>query len=112
MNFDDFQETSASTAHWRDGQDEQYKQMYLCLGLAGETGELIEKVKKMIRNDDGVLSDETRKLIKLEVGDVLWYLSQLSRELDISFQDAAQANIEKLADRRTRGVIRSAGDMR
>ena len=86
--------------------------MYSCMGLAGETGELIEKIKKVMRNDNGQISDEKRELIKLEIGDVLWYLSQVARFCDIAFDDAAKANVEKLADRRARGVIRSEGDAR
>lgn len=82
------------------------------MGLAGETGELIEKVKKVIRNDKSVLTSEKRELIKLEIGDVLWYLSQLARTMDISFGDAAEANIKKLADRAERDVIKSEGDTR
>ena len=58
------------------------------------------------------MTDETRELLKLEIGDVLWYLSQLSRVLGYSFEETAQANITKLMDRRERGVIKSSGDTR
>ena len=86
--------------------------MYSCMGLAGETGEVIEKVKKVMRNNGGEMSEEQREAIKQEIGDVLWYLSQVARFCDIAFDDAAKANVEKLADRRARGVIRSEGDAR
>jgi NTP pyrophosphatase (non-canonical NTP hydrolase) len=58
------------------------------------------------------LSDEKRELLKLEVGDVLWYLAQLSRVLGFSLEGAAQANLVKIMDRRARGVIKSSGDTR
>lgn len=86
--------------------------MYLALGICGESGEIAEKIKKMIRNDEGIITDETRELLKLEIGDVLWYLSQLSRVLGFTFDEAAQANITKIMDRRARGVIKSSGDTR
>ena len=111
MNFDDYQKLSDRTADF-SGRPGDYPLMYCSMGLAGETGELIEKIKKVVRNDNGELSAEKRELIKLEIGDVLWYLSQIARITDISFQDAAEANVKKLADRRERGVIRSEGDTR
>ena len=111
MNFDEYQKQATSTAQFRDTSDE-YKLMYSCMGLAGESGELIEKIKKVIRNDGGAISEEKREAIKLEIGDVLWYLSQIARLCDISFDDAAEANVKKLADRRARGVIKSEGDTR
>ena len=111
MNFDEYQKLSNRTADFT-GRPGDYPLMYSCMGLAGETGELIEKIKKVMRNDNGQISDEKRELIKLEIGDVLWYLSQVARFCDIAFDDAAKANVEKLADRRARGVIRSEGDAR
>ncbi len=86
--------------------------MYLTIGVAGETGEIAEKVKKILRNDDGVISEEMREALKHEVGDVLWYLSQFSRLLGFSFSEAAEANLKKIADRRARNVIKSTGDNR
>lgn len=86
--------------------------MFLCLGLAGESGEVIEKIKKIIRNDKGVVSSEKREELKREIGDVLWYLSQLAKQLDIPLNEVAKANIAKLADRQARDVIKSEGDNR
>ncbi len=92
--------------------DPNYALMYFCLGLAGETGEVIEKVKKVIRNHQGELTEEKKLLIKHEIGDVLWYLSQTARMCDILLDDAATANIEKLESRAERDVIKSEGDTR
>ena len=112
MNFDEYQKLASRTAQFREGTSDEYKLMYTCLGLAGEAGELIEKIKKVIRNHDGNMTEESRSLIRLEIGDVLWYLSQVSRFCDVSFQEAADANIKKLSDRHARGVIRGEGDTR
>lgn len=111
MEFAEYQKKASTTATFT-GKQEEHQLMYLTLGVCGEAGEIAEKIKKMIRNDEGVLTDETRALLKLEIGDVLWYLSQLSRVLGFTLDDAAQANITKIMDRRARGVIKSSGDTR
>ena len=111
MNLNDYQEQAARTAHFGEKSDD-YKLMYVCLGLAGESGELIEKIKKVMRNDGGAISEEKREGIKAELGDVLWYLSQIARLSGIKMDDVAEFNIAKLADRAKRGVIKSEGDTR
>jgi NTP pyrophosphatase (non-canonical NTP hydrolase) len=111
MDFNEYQTLAARTGDFGD-KDETYVRMYLCMGLAGESGEVVEKMKHVIRDQGGELSDEKRELIKKEIGDVLWYLSQISRVLGIPFQDAAELNIKKLADRAARGVIKAEGDNR
>jgi len=111
MEFNEYQKRASTTADFT-GRPGEYPLMYSCMGLAGETGEVIEKVKKVIRNNGGKMSEVEREAIKQEIGDVLWYLSQVARFCDIAFDDAAKANVEKLADRRARGMIRSEGDAR
>lgn len=111
MDFDEYQTLAKRTANFA-GKTDEYALMYLCLGLAGETGEVIEKMKKVVRNDGGVVSDEKREDIKRELGDVLWYASQLADRLGIPFNTVAEANITKLADRAARHVIASEGDTR
>src|SRR3989344_4682378 len=111
MEFNEYQDLASRTADFKDRSPE-YKIMYSCMGLAGEAGEVIEKVKKVIRNNGGKMSKEQREAIKQEIGDVLWYLSQVARFCDILLDDAARAIVEKLAGRRARGVIRSEGDAR
>ena len=111
MEFNEYQKRASTTADFT-GRPGEYPLMYSCMGLAGETGEVIEKVKKVMRNNGGKMTEEQREAIKQEIGDVLWYLSQVARFCDIAFDDAAKANVEKLADRRARGVIRSEGDAR
>lgn len=86
--------------------------VYPTLGLVGEAGEVAEKIKKLFRNDNGVLTDTHREELKKELGDVLWYLAALSRELGFTLDDVAEANIAKLRSRAERGVIKSSGDNR
>jgi len=109
MEFNEYQKESKKTAQYRDNMPHL---AYIALGLAGEAGEVVEKTKKVMRNDDGNISAEKRDDFKKELGDVLWYLSQFATELDISFDDVAKANIKKLSSRMDRGVIRSEGDNR
>ena len=93
--------------------------IYPALGLVDEAGEVAGKVKKIlrdkigqIRNDDGVIDPEITDMITKELGDVLWYVSQLAREFEIKLQDVANANVEKILSRQERGVIQGSGDNR
>lgn len=109
MNLNEYQEKARETALYPDAGKNF---VYPTLGLVGEAGEVAEKIKKVIRNDGGVMSDERRGEIKKELGDVLWYLAQLSTELGYTLEEVAQGNIEKLASRKERGVLHSEGDNR
>jgi len=111
MDLNEYQKLATRTASFGD-KKEIDQIVYLALGVAGEGGEVAEKIKKVLRNDDGVISDEKKLEIKKELGDVLWYLSQMARVLGFTFEDVAQTNINKLADRAARGVIKSEGDNR
>lgn len=111
MDFPEYQKKASETGVY-DRDDKKYSLMYLSMGLAGESGEVIEKLKKVVRNDGGAVSDEKREDLKKELGDVLWYLSELATVLNVSLEDVAKKNIEKLHDRAERGVIKSEGDTR
>ena len=86
--------------------------IYPTLGLCGEAGEVADKVKKVIRDRGGSFSPEVIEALKLELGDVLWYVAQLSTELGLDLADVATANLEKLASRAARNVISGDGDQR
>ena len=86
--------------------------IYPTLGLSGEAGEVADKVKKVLRDKGGVFDEATRESIKLELGDVLWYISQLSSELGYQLDEVARANLEKLKSRAFRGKISGDGDIR
>lgn len=86
--------------------------VYPTLGLANETGELAGKIKKIFRDKAGVISEADREALKGELGDILWYLTQICTELDLSLEEVANANLEKLFSRLERGLIQGEGDQR
>lgn len=109
MNFNDYQTLSRRTALYKDKGSNF---VYPTLGLAGETGEVAEKVKKILRDKDGVADEATKDSLKKELGDVLWYLAQLATEFGLSLDDIADANLKKLSSRMERGKIGGDGDER
>jgi NTP pyrophosphatase (non-canonical NTP hydrolase) len=86
--------------------------VYPTLGLVNEAGEVAGKIKKIFRDRDGLISEEDRQALKQELGDVLWYLTQICTELDLSLEEVAEANLTKLFSRLERGKIRGDGDYR
>lgn len=113
MTFDDYQQRAISTDVY-GGQGDIMSIAFInkVLGLVGEAGEVAEKVKKLQRNQEGQLSAKDREELLKELGDVLWYLSAITHYLGGSLDKVAQSNIDKLFDRKTRGVIKSQGDNR
>ncbi len=110
MELNEYQKEALKTAKY----PEKYRIIYPALGMGDEVGEVLGKIKKWLRGDDGVeeITTERKEALKLEMGDVLWYLSSLARDLDFSLDEIAKANIEKLKSRSDRGVIKGSGDYR
>ena len=109
MDFKEYDDAAEVTAVY---PNQGNNPIYPTLGLVGEAGEIAEKVKKMIRDDAGVLTEQRRQMLIKELGDVLWYLSALSRELGTSLEVVARTNIEKLQKRMDRNKIHGDGDNR
>lgn len=109
MTFEEYQKKSRETAIY---PDKGKNFIYPTLGLAGEAGEIAEKIKKVLRDKNGVIDEETRKEISKELGDVLWYLSQLATEVELSLEEIAALNISKLQSRKDRGQLHGTGDNR
>lgn len=86
--------------------------VYPTLGLTNEAGEVAGKVKKIFRDRGGVVTDADRQALKLELGDVLWYLAELCTQLGIDLEDVAAANLDKIQDRVARGTMAGDGDYR
>lgn len=86
--------------------------VYPTMGLVNEAGELAGKVKKIFRDKGGMIGEAEREALKHELGDVLWYLTQICTELDLTLEEVAQANLEKLFSRLERNQIRGDGDNR
>lgn len=108
MHFQEYQKKASSTAIY----PEHLKVLYPVIGLAGEVGEVSEKIKKVFRDKNGEFSEEAKEEIQKELGDVLWYLAAISSDLEISLGEAATQNIEKLFSRKERGVLQGSGDNR
>ncbi len=109
MNFSDYQQKAKQTAKYPViGQGV----IYPTLGLTNEAGEVAGKIKKIFRDKDGIISETDREALKSELGDVLWYLSQVATELGLSLDEIAEHNIHKLLDRQARGKIQGDGDNR
>ncbi len=109
MNLNQYQDKARETAFYPNVGDNP---IYPTLGLAGEAGEVADKVKKVIRDNNGEFDKESRIAIMLELGDVLWYIAQLSSELDFKLEEVAKNNIDKLSSRAKRGSISGEGDLR
>jgi NTP pyrophosphatase (non-canonical NTP hydrolase) len=109
MDFNEYQTKSRKTAKY---PAIGHPVIYPALGLVNEAGEVAGKIKKVFRDKDGQISEETRQALKAELGDVLWYVAQVATELDVSLEEIAEYNIAKLYDRLARGKIQGDGDNR
>jgi NTP pyrophosphatase (non-canonical NTP hydrolase) len=109
MDFKEYQKKSRKTAIYPNAGNNF---IYPTLGLSGEAGEVAEKIKKVLRDKNGIIDEETREAIQKELGDVLWYVSQIASELKLNLDDIAEKNIEKLYSRMERGKLNGSGDNR
>lgn len=109
MKLDEYQEKASKTAIY----PKNYELIYPALGLAGEAGEVANKVKKFIRDGADQETFELKKLeIAKELGDVLWYIAALSNDLGVKLSAIAAGNLDKLEDRMKRNAISGDGDNR
>ena len=108
MQLDDYQENAKKTAIYAP----EHMIMYPALGLAGEAGEVANKVKKIIRDGTSKLPDDWREQLASEIGDVLWYCAALSEDLGYTLGRIAKENEVKLASRKKKGTIHGSGDKR
>lgn len=111
--FDKYQETAYSTAWWENTGERPIDPLAYCaMKLAGEAGEVAEKIGKLYRDRGGKIDKEwTLELVK-ELGDVLWYLAVIARLVGVSLYQVARTNNKKLLSRFERGVIKGSGDNR
>lgn len=110
--LNDYQSAVAETAIYPgSGTGSALALAYVGLGL-GEAGEIQGKIKKIIRDDGGVVSDAARIAIAKELGDLLWYVARAASEISMPLETIAAMNLNKLADRRERGVLGGSGDDR
>ena len=108
MNFEDYQTQASKTAVYNDADII----IYPSLGLLSEAGEVAGKIKKVLRDKNGMFSPDDRAEISKEVGDTLWYIASLCTDLGIGMETVAQQNLDKLNSRMARGVLGGSGDNR
>ena len=109
MKLNEYQELAMKTAIFpkRDSYS------YTALGLAGEAGEIANKVKKFIR--DGYDKEELvakQNEVLDELGDVLWYVAAVAEVMGSNLEAVAKDNLWKLAERQRNGTLRGSGDKR
>ena len=111
-DFDAYQEHTSNTAIYPDAGTGSIRALaYVGLGL-GEAGEVQGKVKKILRDAAGIVTDEHREAIAAELGDVLWYVARMATEIKMPLGNIAQMNLDKLDDRKNRNVLKGSGDNR
>ena len=112
MTLDEYQVQARSTAIY----PEEARVLYPTLKLAGEAGEVAEKLGKLMRDEGlrpgGQLDNAQRDALAKEIGDVLWYVANLAADLGLSLEAIGRTNLDKLASRRDRGVLGGSGDER
>lgn len=113
MTIDDYSKTAITTLQGEHATtDMDAALLSQVLGLVGESGEVADKFKKLIRDKKGMLADEDKQEILKELGDVLWYVNSITVLLDGDLESVAQNNLDKLLSRKARGVIGGSGDNR
>lgn len=122
MNVNEYERRTRQTAIYPGAGDDGDKVfeieggtlalMYTALGLAGEAGEITNKIKKVLRDDGMVLTEEKKMQLSGELGDLAWYFVRLCDELGLAPSTVLQENLEKLFDRKDRGVLGGEGDNR
>lgn len=111
--FSDYQSATDETAIYPDAGEGTMEAIQYCVfGAIGEAGELANKLKKVLRDHDGEMTDDDISGILHETGDVLWYLARLCVELDENLETVAEDNIEKLLARQKRNTLHGVGDDR
>ncbi len=110
MTFDDYQKQAFTTVI--STQDSFKDSLHWVLGINGEAGEVAEKIKKIIRDKNGVISPQDKLELGKELGDVLWYLAVFAHDLGLSLDKIAGENLDKLQSRKARGVLGGTGDNR
>lgn len=113
MNLDEYQKKAAKFDLF-EAESNLKSPSFLekVLGLVGEAGETADKVKKIIRDKEGYASEEDKEAIIKELGDVLWYVANVARYMEVPLSEVAEDNIEKLTSRKKRNKLHGEGDNR
>ena len=110
MTFEEYEKAALTTVI---STNDKFKDMlHWGLGLNGEAGEVAEKMKKIIRDKNSVISEADKQEMAKEIGDVLWYLAVFANDLGVPLDEIAKTNLSKLKSRKDRGVLGGDGDNR
>ena len=117
LSLHDYDSAARATAIFPDNvrilhEDGRVCALYPFFGLAGEIGEVMEKIKKIIRDNGGIISEKQRLDVANELGDILWYVSACANELNTNLERVAAFNLYKLEDRAKRNKLQGSGDDR
>ena len=110
LTINDYQKEAHKTACYMGLEEGDFR--YPVMGLAEEAGEVSGKFAKAVRDENGVISAERKEAIKKELGDVCWFIAEISTLLGFTLEDVMQGNLDKLASRKARGVLHGSGDNR
>lgn len=108
MTLNEYQQAALETANYPT----EYNIIYPALGMNGEAGEVADKVKKVIRDNNMEFTDDRKREIAKEIGDVLWYCAALAHDIGYTLEEIGEMNNAKLRSRKARGVISGSGDNR
>lgn len=111
MLLNEYQAKAVDTAIY-PGQGTFSGLIYTTLKLNGEAGEVAEKVGKIIRDDGGKISNDKKDALILELGDVLWYIANTAKELNVTLDYVTSKNLDKLFNRKERNKLSGSGDNR
>ena len=113
MTIEEYSKRALTTLTDQHGmQDVSPALMAQVLGLLGESGEVAEKFKKVIRDKNGKLTAEDKQELVKELGDILWYVNSVATLLDSNLSEVAEKNLKKLQSRKERGALEGSGDNR
>ena len=115
MQISDYSKQALSTDSFDDTKPKDpgsHAFLSKILGLTGEAGEVAEKMKKILRDKDGQMTEDDKREIAKELGDILWYINSTARYLGFSLEEVAQMNLDKVLSRKARGKTHGSGDNR
>ena len=110
MTFDEYEKLALKTA--LSNPDPLMDKTIWAMGIAGEAGEVVEKWKKIVAYHEGKMTPDNVDEMRKELGDVVWYVAVFAHSLGLSLDDVMRQNVEKLASRQKRGVLKGSGDNR
>lgn len=108
MTLNEYQNQALKTSIYPDDMSI----IYPLIGLSGEVGELAEKIKKTIRDNNKHFDVLKRAELAIELGDVLWYVAAMASDLGYTLEDVGNINLTKTGDRNERGTLHGSGDYR